>query len=70
MLLGLDAMLPRRFFAEVQKPADLTAKFGELTVRMGRETAHKYIVSRYVYEQRLMCRFGALTANQHAAPNK
>jgi len=50
MLLGLDAMLPRRFFAEVQKPADLTAKFGELTVRVGGETAHKYIVSRYVYE--------------------
>ena len=57
MLLGLDAMLPRRFFAEVQKPADLTAKFGKLAVRMGGEAAHKYIVSRYVYELRLICSF-------------
>ena len=55
MLLGLDTMLPRRFFAEVQKPADLAAKLGEFTVRMGGETAHKYIVSRYVHERLLMC---------------
>ena len=54
MLLGLDAMLPRRFFAEVQKPADLTAKLGEFAVRMGREAAHKYIVSRYFNEWLLM----------------
>ncbi len=64
MLLGLDAMLPRRFFAEVQKPADLTAKLGEFTVRMGGETAHKYIVSRYFHEWGLMCSFRRSTANQ------
>ena len=57
MLLGFDTMLPRRFFAEVQKPTDLTAKLGKLTVRMGGEAAHKYIVSRYVYEWLLMRAF-------------
>lgn len=57
MLLGFNAMLPRRLFAEVQKPADLTAKLGKLAVRMGRKAAHKYIVTRYVYEWPSMCCF-------------
>jgi hypothetical protein len=41
----------------VQKPADLTAKLGKLAVRMGRKAAHKYIVTRYVYEWPSMCCF-------------
>ena len=40
MLLGFDTMLPRRLFAEVQKPADLRTKPGESAVRMRGETTH------------------------------
>ena len=52
MLLGFNTVLARRLFAKVQKPADLAAKLGKLTVRMGRKTAHEYIVSRYVFRYR------------------
>ena len=51
VLLGLEAMVFRLQFAEVNETSDLSAELSQITVFLNRKSAaciHKYIVSRCI----------------------